>query len=124
RFNDAVCQDGRAVWLLDADLENGEFISAEPGDDIPFAQATQQPLRGRLQQTITHGVTQRVVDLLEPVKIETQNREAAAAADGAEGRNHLVLQMPPIRQTGKSVVIGQKRDLRLGLTALGDVFMS
>ena len=84
----------------------------------------QQPLRDGLQQRVADGMTESVVDLLEAVEIEHQDRQAAPAL--THGRQRLLeplTQERPVGQVGQNVVMRQVRDPRLGPPALGDVLV-
>ena len=57
--------------MIGSDLDYCELISAEPGHNIVFPKASAQPLGDRAEQPIADRVTERVVDALEVVEIET-----------------------------------------------------
>ena len=65
-----------------------------------------------------------VVDLLEAVEVDAQNRELLAGA--LAGLDHLGQRLQEggaVRQIGEAVVIGHVRHARLGLPAVGDVLV-
>ena len=65
---------------------------------------------------------ERVVDLLEPIEIEKEDREAAFPAPGVLQRQvELFHEQPPVRQERQTVVVGQETDLALDLLAVRDV---
>lgn len=56
--------------------EDGEFVTAEAGDDVVLAHVATQEARYLLQHAVTLGVTEAVVDLLEIIYVDEE--EAAA----------------------------------------------
>ena len=67
---------GRAVALIVASfLDDGEFVAAEPRQHVAGAQRISAAARDLAQQRIAGSVTERVVDVLEAVEIEHQDRE-------------------------------------------------
>jgi hypothetical protein len=69
-------------------------------------------------------VPQRVVDLLEAVKIKHEHREigASPARDG-KGELQALPQQDAVWQIGQRVMMGHMRDLGLGPALLGDVLV-
>jgi hypothetical protein len=61
-------------------LNQRELIAAEARHRIHPANAGSQPVRECLQQQISHGMSERVVDVLEMIEIEIQNRKFLAVA--------------------------------------------
>jgi len=67
-------------------------------------------------------VPQRVVDQLEVVEVEVEQRELAALAAGlGEVAAELLLEHRSVGQAGQRVVVSQEGDLSLGLAPLGHV---
>ncbi len=87
--------------------QDHELVTAHAPDRVRFPQAGRQPRRHRLQEAITSGVAQRVVDILEPVQIHEQRRARGAVAPVA-GLQPLdtVHDQSPIRQARQRVVQG------------------
>ncbi|WP_280526516.1 hypothetical protein [Rhizobium changzhiense] len=50
-------------------MKDDEFVAAQSRDAIPFAQTVCQPIRNRLEQKITHGMSQGVVYFLEVIRL-------------------------------------------------------
>ena len=74
--------------------DRGKLVTAEPGDHVAGPQHTLHPGRHLLQQLVTDHVPERVVDQLEAVEIEVQQRQAARrrrcdrrCRDGPEGHS-------------------------------------
>ena len=66
--------DRRLVSQLRADQEHRELGRTDPGQPVAGAHAALEPLRDGLDDLISDGTTEGVVDLLEPID------QAAAAA--------------------------------------------
>ena len=74
-----------------------------------------------LQQAVAHGVTETVVDRLEAVEIEEDQRRPALAPRLLEGDLQPVLEQRPVGQVGQYVVVGlEVRGLAV-LLVFGDV---
>lgn len=102
--------------------QNGEFVAAEPGHELRFVQYVGDDACNILQQPVAHGVAEQVVDLLESVEIEPQDRKLASA-----GSRYLHLlfktgvEAGAIGQAGEPVVHGEKADLHLRPAPFGQV---
>ena len=57
--------------------ENRELVAAEPGQRVALAQARLEPARRRDQQLVADQVAEAVVDDLEAIEIEVEDREAS-----------------------------------------------
>ena len=75
----------QACWIFQAiaaaALEVGrvrgqdrELVAAEPGDGVPLAQRGHEPRADLLEQRVAAVVSERVVDLLEPVQVHHEHR--------------------------------------------------
>ena len=116
--------DGRAVVDVHRQIidEHGELVARQPADDRVLAQIARQPLAQDFQRAVAGGVAEGVVDLLEAVQIQIQQRERALVA--ARARDRLLQQMlelHAVRHLGERVVARQVADAPLGALALGDV---
>ena len=58
-------------------LQDGEFIAAEAGDEIFRSHRLAQPLRHALQEFVADQMSQRIVDALELVDVDIEDRELA-----------------------------------------------
>ena len=88
------------------------------------ARGVLEPLGHLDQKLVAVRVTEDVVDLLEAVEVDAQNRELLAGAFA--GLDHLGQRLEEsgtVRQVGEAVVIGHVRHARLGLPAVGDVLV-
>ena len=77
---------GRSI----AGLDDGEFVAAEPGDEIGLADAAAQPAGDAFQQFVADRVAERVVDALEFVDVDIEHGELLAAARHAAARARAV----------------------------------
>src|SRR3954447_16778042 len=71
-------------FLVDVGQQDGELVAAEPRDAQRLWDRCPQPRAYVGEQLVAGGMTQGVVDVLEPVEVEQQNGERAAV------REHLV----------------------------------
>ena len=94
-----------------------ELVAAEPHDHVALADAVPQPGRDLLEQLVADVVAAGVVEGLEVVEVDEQQRPAAA---GLAPVQHLQ-QEAPVGQAGQGVVVGEPVDLLLGALALGEV---
>ena len=77
RFADPPRQDRGVERLLDAGLDDGEFVAADARDGVGVAHAMAQPLGHHLEQLVADRMAERVVDALEAVEIEIEHRKLA-----------------------------------------------
>ena len=111
---DAI-QGFRIFEILDDDHE---LVPAQPGEQIGFAQHVRKRRRDALQELVADAVSQRVVDVLEPVEVDEQNADPLAAALGlGNGLRQALLQQHAIRQARKGVAGREILQPLLGLDA-------
>jgi len=97
----------------DALHEDGELIATEPRHDVAGAHLGGEPLRHLLQQLVAGLVAQRVVDHLELVDVEEEQRHAAALAPGAGGGAlELVLEVLAVAELGERVELRELAELQ------------
>ncbi|MNZ49237.1 hypothetical protein D3C78_669980 [compost metagenome] len=115
--------DGRFRRALAQVLQqHHEFVAAQPGHGVALAYAAGEAQRDLPQQHVAAVVSQRIVQRLEVVQVDEDDRARMQAA-GA-GRQHVlqaVQHEPPVGQPGQLIVEGQALDLLLGDLAVGDV---
>src|SRR5262249_10886789 len=109
------------VDTLDGGLGHGELGAAEPRDQVAFADAAAQPRRDGLQQFVADMVAERVIDALELVDVDIEQGELLAARDLLQLALHLFVEQHAVGQVGERVVMGEMRDLLVGVAAFGDV---
>ena len=99
-----------------------ELVAALAGEDVAAADELADAARGLAQHLVAGRVAERVVDELEVVEVEVEERDRlAGAARADEVQAQLLLELRAVRQAGERVVVGEVGDLRLGAAALGDV---
>ena len=63
-------------------LQDGKLVAAQTADEIGLADAALEALADRLEQQIAGRMSERVIDVLEPVEIEVKNCEGRRATLG------------------------------------------
>ena len=69
--------------------QHGELVAAEAGQRVAAAHRVAQPRRDLDEQLVAVVVAERVVDLLEAVEVDQQQRRRAAVARGARSRARM-----------------------------------
>jgi len=119
---DAAGEDLDTFTILDRGLKNRELVSAEASDRIGLTHATLQPLCHFLQQRIAGGVPKRIVDRLEAVEIDQQQREFVTLPARSPHRGlDLAAQQNAVRETRQRVMMRHMRNLFFVALALADV---
>jgi hypothetical protein len=99
-----------------------ELVAAEAADLAAVADDRLQPLADLLEQLVAGRVAHRVVDLLEAVEVEHQQRaRAARALVGREDRFDPPVHPVAIGEAGERIIFGEPRILDLALVFDGDV---
>ena len=81
-----------------------------------------QACRRGAQDAVTGGVAKRIVDVLEPVEVEEQQRQLLALAARADDRARQPFrEQGPVREVGQGIEAGQVAQLLLGAFLVGDV---
>ena len=103
------------------DLDHRELVAAEPGDRVAAAHRGGQALGDDAQKLVARTVAQRVVDLLEPVEVEVEKREAPPRPCGdRQGLDQPVLEQAPVGQAGQGIVVRQMLDAVARLLGPGE----
>ena len=110
------------VGLQLAALHDGELVASEPGHHSLVADTQQQPVGDLPEQFIADGMAEHVVDGLEAIEIEAENRELIGGG-GVQRFGQRALKQVSVRQIGEGVVFGHVSDLLFGPPALGDVLV-
>jgi hypothetical protein len=101
---------------------DGEFVAAEARDRVAVAHMRAQARAGRLEHAVAGRVAHRIVDVLEAVEVEEQNRDAAAVAARAhDGVAQALAEQRAVGQSGQRVVVREVAQFLLGALAVGDV---
>ena len=102
--------------------DDRELVPAEARDGVALAHARRQARSDVLEDLVTDRVPKGVVDGLEAVEIDEQQREQPLLTAG--GRQRLaqtIEQQPAVREPGQPVVGGEVMDVLLGALALDRV---
>ncbi len=99
-----------------------EFIAAQTRYRVLFAHHQVQASGQRDQQFVADAVAQRVVDVLEVIEIEENQRQRLMAAlRAAERVADAVLEQAAVRQPGERIEMREPLDMLLRCLVLGDV---
>ena len=89
-------EDGGLFRSFDVHLKDREFVAAEAREDVGFAHAGEEALGDGAQELVAHDVSERVVDGLELIEIETQHGEAGLCSSLLHGPAQLVFEIAAI----------------------------
>ena len=99
-----------------------KFVAPKPRHRIALANAGGQPVGHLFQQLVAHVMPQGVVQVLEVVQINEQQRATGLAASASyQGLGQTVQQQAPVWQTGQRVIKRQPHDLVLVLFLGGHI---
>ena len=105
-----------------ADQEQGEFVAAQPGQRVGFADPRLDQPGQADEQLVAGGVAAGVIDHFEVVQIQEADHMRPPAGPGIlGGRLHAVLQFAPVDQPRQRIVIGLPRASPEVLAHLADV---
>jgi hypothetical protein len=113
--------DGGRIAIA-AELHDREFVAAEPRHRVVLGDAFAEAPCDLLQQHVADRMAKRVVDVLEVIEIETQDRKLIAASGKPQGLFELLAEQRPVRQVGQRVMARHVGNLFLGGLPFGDVF--
>ncbi len=102
---------------------HGEFVATHARRHAGTADDGFEPVRHFLQQLVATGMAERVVDALEAVEIDQQQRETAQPRRFGHAFAEPLLQHVPVRQPGQRIVIGAMRQLVLQPREFRDVLV-
>ena len=108
----------RVVLAADVLEQHPELVAAEPGDGVACAHRLLQPRRDGGEQLVADVVAEAVVDQLEVVEVEEQDRGHERLRRAAERVLEPVEEQHAVRQAGERVVERAVADLVLGGLAL------
>ena len=123
---DRLLQRGRlgpGVGLAEIPQQQRELVAAEPADHVGGAHLARQRRDDGLEHLIARGVPEGVVDRLQAIDVEHDQRAAGVIAlDVGDRAMEFALEAAPVRNIQQEVGIGgglQFLDSRLGLGQLG-----
>ena len=116
-------RDHRGILVgTDVAQEHDELVAAEPRDVVLRAHDLAQARCDRAQQAIAGRMAERVVDLLELIEVdEQQRRQVRPVVRIRELALDFVLEADPVGQPGQLVEAREVIDARLRVASLGDV---
>lgn len=104
---DAASDPQRGLGVRQVAQQHGELVASEPRDDVVRTHGLPQRRGDLHEQLIAHAVPEGVVDRLEPVQVEQQERCAARCAAPArsvvEQRTTCLGQQRAVAQPGERV---------------------
>ena len=107
---------------LEVRQQDHELVAALARNEVGVTHALAQPVGELGEQQVARVVPQGVVHELEVVEVEEHDPDAGVVAAGPrDGLVEHLLEQVPVRQARELVVVGQERDLLLGLLARRDV---
>ena len=122
RGGKALGDPDRRVLVDEVLAEHHELVATEPGDRVSGADGGAQSRRQLAQQQVTDVVPAGVVDELEIIEIEEQDRDPGSRPPGPRERVlQPVQEQGAVRQAGQRIVAGLVDQLLGGEVALGHV---
>src|SRR5215211_729760 len=122
RLDDPARDPGSVPHHAHVREQHDELVARQPGDRVCLPHTARQPIRHLSEQQIADVVSQGVVDALEAVQVEKQERHPDLPASRPRYRLvHAVMQEPPVGQLRKQVVVGQTVETSLGELPFGYV---
>ena len=111
--------EARGVFIGDdVLLEHHEFVAAEARHEILGPQHLAQPIGDGAQQLVAAGMAERVVDLLELVEVdEQQRRQLLRALLDRQQPLDLVAEIDPVGKRRQLVITRQMADPGFGVVA-------
>ncbi|MNT63951.1 hypothetical protein D3C72_2018080 [compost metagenome] len=102
--------------------QHHDFIARHARDDVSGTQGRLHLACGMAQHLIAHGMAIAVIDVLETVKVEQDNRHFLATAVCRLHQTRQLLHKPgAVRQPGQRVTMGHELQLLLALLLLRDI---
>jgi hypothetical protein len=104
--------------------DNAEFVAAQTSKERA-ADSQSQAISHFLQQSVANSVSEDVIDLLEAIEIDTENRNSRSVPGCVIQRTgQIFVECNPVGQPGQRIVVCQILNSLPGLLALSDVFVS
>ena len=110
------------LGLLQALQRHHELVAAQPRQRVSFADTALHAVGHLLEQQVADLVAERIVDVLEAIEIDEQQRQRLpGAARCHDALLQAVVEQHAIGQFGQRIARGQVADAGLGGLAIGDV---
>ncbi len=114
-------EEQRSSLRVRLDERRRELVPAHPSGEVRPAQRVAEGAGERLDRPVACGMAERVVDLLEAVEVDEDEREAVLVADRArELELDLADERLVVEQSGELVVARAMGELRGGAVEVGD----
>ena len=104
-------------------LDDRELVAAEPCHQIVAADTGAQAVGDLAQQFVADLVAERIVDALELVDVDIEDRKRLALGKLRHAPLQMAAHQHAVGQVGQRVVMRHMRDALVGADALGDVVM-
>jgi hypothetical protein len=99
--------------------DQGEFIAAQAGEEVAGTDQLGQLIGNPPEHDIADLVATQVIDVLELVQIQKQDGALVTVTLGLiEDALEVLVETPPVVQSGQRVMIGEPDQARLGLLAV------
>ena len=106
----SASSDGRLgprIGLAEIPQQQRELVAAEPPDHVGGAHLARQHVRDRLEHLVAGGMAERIVDRLQPVDIEQDQRPARPIAlDIGDRALQLVLETAAVGNAEQEIGVG------------------
>ncbi len=109
------------VGILDRTHQDRELVTGQARGDVVGAQDPAEAVGHVLQDTVAGGVTEAVVDELEAVEVDEQQRQALGARRGRHGLADALQEQRAVGQLREGVVRSPVEQLVFEHLALADV---
>ena len=109
QFDQPLGEYGRIDRSVDRSLDDGKFIAAKPGNGIGLPRTLQQARADGLQKGIADRMAECIVDRLELIEIEAQQRQALAPPCLGNRLFEPLAEQHAVRQVGQRIVVRQMR---------------
>src|SRR6266852_3375125 len=125
----AVQRNGHAVRRGDSFRgrsglqQNSEFVATETGRRVTLAQIGEKAAPDLLEQQVTGGVTKVIIDLLEAVKVQAEQRGRTVLSRGRQNFVETLIEQQPIGKLGQDIVLCKKLDTGFCASSLGYVLI-
>ena len=110
---------------MDGGEHNKKLVAADTRNRIFFARKGLQSCGNFPEEQVADRVTERIVDDLETIEIEEQDRDLFLVTPGCgERAAQAIIEQAAVGQAGERIVVGQVLDLAFGSFAVGYVDQS
>ena len=119
---DALRDLERGVEVAHRVQQHGELVAAESRDQVGRPEQRRERVRDGDEHVVAHLVTETVVDLLEPVDVDEEHRDAATRrGDVGPGSIEALEEQPAVGHVRERVVLRVVHELHVHAAARADV---